>query len=147
LRYCDNEIIHPRVLSEDRKARGKFNQPSKGRCITQERQTRWSPTKANTKGETMIKMQPLSDRELLAVLGAAKKESARDHALLLICYCHAMRANECGKLLVSDISVKDQTIRIARSKGSLLTVEKLSPHSNHLLDQRKTIEKLAARQT
>jgi Phage integrase family len=88
----------------------------------------------------MIKMQPLSDRELLAVLGAAKKESQRDHALLLICYSHAMRANECGKLLVSDVSIKDQTIRIARSKGSLLTVEKLAPHSNALLDQRKTIE-------
>jgi site-specific recombinase XerD len=88
----------------------------------------------------MIKMQPLSDRELLAVLAAAKKESQRDHALLLICYSHAMRANECGKLLVSDISVKDGTIRVARSKGSLLTVEKLAPHSNSLLDQRKAIE-------
>jgi integrase len=52
---------------------------------------------------------------LLAVLGAAKKESQRDHALLLVCYSHAMRANECGKLLVSDVSIKDQTIRIARS--------------------------------
>jgi site-specific recombinase XerD len=88
----------------------------------------------------MIKMQPLSDRELLAVLAAAKKESQRDHALLLICYSHAMRANECGKLLVSDISIKDQTIRVQRSKGSLTTTEKLAPHSNHLLDQRKTIE-------
>lgn len=88
----------------------------------------------------MIKMQPLSDRELLAVLAAAKKESQRDHALLLICYSHAMRANECGKLLVSDISIKDQTIRIERSKGSLTTTEKLAPHSNSLLDQRKTIE-------
>jgi site-specific recombinase XerD len=88
----------------------------------------------------MIKMQPLNDRELLAILSAAKKESRRDHALLLICYSHAMRANECGKLLVSDVSVKDQTIRIARSKGSLTTVEKLAPHSNSLLDQRKTVE-------
>jgi integrase/recombinase XerD len=88
----------------------------------------------------MIKMQPLSDRELLAVLSGAKKESPRDHALLLICYSHAMRANECGKLLVSDVSIKDQTIRIQRSKGSLTTTEKLSPHSNALLDQRKTVE-------
>ncbi|MFZ0979148.1 MAG: tyrosine-type recombinase/integrase [Candidatus Acidiferrales bacterium] len=88
----------------------------------------------------MIKMQPLSDRELLVVLAAAKKENQRDHCLLLICYSHAMRANECGKLLVSDISIKDWTIRVARSKGSLLTVEKLAPHSNPLLDQRKTVE-------
>jgi integrase len=87
----------------------------------------------------MIKMQPLSDRELLAVLGAAKKESPRDHALLLLCYSHAMRANECGKLLVSDISIKDQTIRIQRTKGSLTTTERLAPHSNALLDQRKTV--------
>lgn len=88
----------------------------------------------------MIRMQPLSDRELVAVLAAAKKESLRDHAMLLICYSHAMRANEVGKLLVSDISLKDQTIRVQRSKGSMLTVEKLAPHSNGLLDQRKTVE-------
>ena len=88
----------------------------------------------------MNKMQALTQSELLAVLQAAKDESQRDHALLLICYSHAMRANECGKLLVSDINAKDWTIRVRRSKGSLDTTEKLEPHSNKLLDQKKTIE-------
>jgi site-specific recombinase XerD len=88
----------------------------------------------------MNKMQPLTQAELLAVLKAAKDESQRDHALLLVCYSHAMRANECGKLLVSDINVKDWTIQVRRSKGSLDTVEKLMPHSNKLLDEKKTIE-------
>jgi site-specific recombinase XerD len=88
----------------------------------------------------MNKMQPLTQQELLAVLKAAKGESQRDHALLLICYSHAMRANECGKLLTSDINLKDWTIRVRRSKGSLDTTEKLMPHSNKLLDEKKTIE-------
>ncbi len=88
----------------------------------------------------MNKMQALTQPELLAVLQAAKDESQRDHALLLLCYSHAMRANECGKLLVSDISVKDWTIRVRRSKGSLDTTEKLMPHSNKLLDEKKAIE-------
>src|SRR6266576_6758298 len=88
----------------------------------------------------MNKMQPLTQQELLAVLGVARDESQRDHALLLICYSHAMRANECGRLLVSDINIKDWTIRVRRSKGSLDTTEKLMPHSNKLLDEKKTIE-------
>jgi site-specific recombinase XerD len=88
----------------------------------------------------MNKMQALTQQELRAVLQAAKDESQRDHALLLICYSHAMRANECGKLLVSDINVKDWTIRVRRSKGSLDTTEKLMPHSNKLLDEKKTAE-------
>ena len=88
----------------------------------------------------MNRMQPLTQQELLAVLKAARQKSQRDHALLLICYGHAMRANECGKLLVSDINVKDATIRVRRSKGSLDTTEKLMPHSNKLLDEKKSIE-------
>ena len=88
----------------------------------------------------MNKMQALTQQELIAVLQAARKESQRDHALLLICYSHAMRANECGKLLVSDINVKDWTIRVRRSKGSLDTTERLMPNSNKLLDEKKTIE-------
>src|SRR6202041_617668 len=69
-----------------------------------------------------------------------KQESDRDHALLLICYGHAMRASECGALLLSDISIKDWTIRVRRGKGSLDTTEKLMPNSNRLLDELKTIE-------
>ncbi len=88
----------------------------------------------------MNKMEPLTSTELLNVLRLAKLESERDHAMLLICYGHAMRASECGSLLLSDVSVKDQTIRIRRTKGSLDTVEKLMPNSNRLLDERKTLE-------
>jgi site-specific recombinase XerD len=88
----------------------------------------------------MKRMHPLTQNELVAVLAAAKAESQRDHALLLTCYSHAMRANECGKLLVADVNLKDWTIRVKRSKGSLDTTEKLMAHSNRLLDEKKTIE-------
>jgi integrase/recombinase XerD len=87
----------------------------------------------------MNKMEPLTAAELLNVLRLAKLESDRDHAMLLICYGHAMRASECGSLLLSDVSVKDQTLIIKRAKGSLDTVEKLMPNSNRLLDERKTL--------
>lgn len=39
----------------------------------------------------MNKMEPLTSTELLNVLRLAKLESDRDHAMLLICYGHAMR--------------------------------------------------------
>lgn len=88
----------------------------------------------------MNKMEPLTSKELLTVLRLAKQESDRDHAMLLICYGHAMRANECGAMLLSDISTKDWTVRVKRAKGSLDTTEKLMPNSNRLLDEKKTIE-------
>lgn len=50
----------------------------------------------------MNKMEPLTSAELLAVLRLAKQESPRDHAMLLICYGHAMRAHECGEMLLSE---------------------------------------------
>jgi integrase/recombinase XerD len=86
------------------------------------------------------KMEPLTSDQLMSVLRLAKQESDRDHALLLICYGHAMRASECGALLLSDISIKDWSIRVRRGKGSLDTTEKLMPNSNRLLDELKTVE-------
>ena len=64
----------------------------------------------------MNRMQPLTRPELLSVLKIARENSLRDHALILLCYAHGMRASECGRLLASDISTKDWTIRVKRAK-------------------------------
>src|SRR5260370_30453132 len=87
----------------------------------------------------MNRMQPLTRPELLAVLKAARSNSIRDHALLLLCYAHGMRASECGQLLVSDINTKDWTVRVKRVKGSLETLQLLSGNSERLLDERKVL--------
>lgn len=65
----------------------------------------------------MNRMQPLSRPELLAVLKIARANSVRDHALLLLCFAHGMRASECGQLLLADISTKDWTVRIKRVRA------------------------------
>src|SRR5713226_1610860 len=94
----------------------------------------------------MNRMQPLTRPELLAVLKAARANNVRDHALLLLCYAHGMRASECGQLLLSDINVKDWTVRVKRAKGSLETLQTLSANSEKLLDERKVlVEWLAVR--
>src|ERR1700738_4991406 len=98
-----------------------------------------SQRRQDREGETMNRMQPLTRPELLAVLKAARANSVRDHALLLLCYAHGMRSSECGKLLLSDINVKDWTIRVRRVKGSLETLQLLSGNSERLLDERKVL--------
>lgn len=87
----------------------------------------------------MNRMQPLTRPELLAVLKVARANSVRDHALLLLCYAHGMRASECGQLLVSDINTKDWTVRVKRVKGSLETLQTLSANSEKLLDERRVL--------
>jgi len=87
----------------------------------------------------MNRMQPLTRPELLSVLKTARDNSVRDHALLLLCYAHGMRASECGKLLLSDINAKDWTVRIKRVKGSEETLQTLSANSERLLDERRVL--------
>ncbi|SRR5258708_18284602 len=87
----------------------------------------------------MNRMQPLTRPELLAVLKAARSNSIRDHALLLLCYAHGMRASECGRLLLADVSMKDWTVRVKRVEGSLETLQILSANSDKLFDERKAL--------
>src|SRR5258708_28297163 len=94
----------------------------------------------------ITRMEPLPRPELLAVLKIARANSVRDHALLLLCFAHGMRASECGQLLLSDISTKDWTVRVNRVKGSLATLQILTAHSERLLDQRRGLtQRLASR--
>src|ERR1700676_1163643 len=87
----------------------------------------------------MNRMQPLTRPELLAVLKVARANSVRDHALLLLCYAHGMRASECGTVLLSDTNTKDWPVRVKRAKGSLETLQTLSANSERLLDERRVL--------
>ena len=83
-------------------------------------------------------MDFLTERELLAVLATAKKESVRDFALILVTYKHALRSSETASLTLDDLS--DGCLDIKRKKGSLHTVQTLMPHKGEpLLDEVKAL--------
>jgi site-specific recombinase XerD len=48
-------------------------------------------------------LKHLSDDELLDVFEAARRRSTRDHALLIVCFQHALRASELISLKLGDI--------------------------------------------
>jgi type 1 fimbriae regulatory protein FimB len=81
-------------------------------------------------------MAYLTPEEVLAVLKAARSRSTRDWAMVLLAYRHGLRASEVCGLKLSDVNLKDQTIRVARLKGSLLTTQPLVAHRGQpLLDE------------
>src|ERR1700676_3076938 len=81
-------------------------------------------------------MTYLSPEEVLAVLKAARARSIRDWAMVLVAYRHGLRASEVCGLKLSDVNLKDQTIRVARLKGSMLTTQPLvPPRGQPLLDE------------
>jgi type 1 fimbriae regulatory protein FimB len=82
----------------------------------------------------------LSPEEVLAVLKAARSRSIRDWGMVLLAYRHGLRASEVCGLKLSDVNMKDQTIRVARLKGSMLTTQPLVPHRGQpLLDELATL--------
>ena len=81
-------------------------------------------------------MTYLSCEEILAVLKAARSRSVRDWAMVLVAYRHGLRASEVCGLKLLDVNLKDQTVRVARLKGSMLTTQPLVPHRGQpLLDE------------
>src|SRR5579871_1354446 len=73
----------------------------------------------------MIALEP---GELVRLLKAARERSIRDWTMLLVAYCHGLRASEVCGLRMEDIDLRPGTIRCRRLKGSLETVQTLSPH-------------------
>jgi site-specific recombinase XerD len=73
-------------------------------------------------------MKYLNARQVLAVLEAARDNSARDWAMLLLTFRHALRSREVRQLKLADINLTDGTIRIARAKGSISGVQTLEAH-------------------
>jgi site-specific recombinase XerD len=83
-------------------------------------------------------MEFLTEKELLAILTTAKKESARDFAMILVSYKHALRSSETAALTLDDL--KDDCIDIKRKKGSLHTVQPITGHRGQsLLDEAKAL--------
>jgi site-specific recombinase XerD len=75
--------------------------------------------------------------ELLAVLGEARKQSARNHCLILLGYKHGLRATELCRLTVSDVRAGRLDCR--RLKGSLHTNRPLESNENPLLDEKRAL--------
>ena len=97
------------------------------------RNSRAVPKVARTNRSTMAFLSP---EEVLAVLKAARVRSIRDWAMVLVAYRHGLRASEVCGLKLSDVNPKDQTVRVARLKGSMLTTQPLMPHRGQpLLDE------------
>jgi type 1 fimbriae regulatory protein FimB len=70
----------------------------------------------------------LNAKQVLAVLEAARANSTRDWAMLLLTFRHALRSREVRQLKLSDISLTDGTIRIERAKGGVSGVQTLDAH-------------------
>lgn len=75
--------------------------------------------------------------ELLSVLTEARKESPRNHCLILLAYKHGLRASEVSKLTLED--VRGGRLDCQRLKGSLHTNRPLESHTDPLLDENKAL--------
>src|ERR1700730_17401876 len=84
-------------------------------------------------------MEFLSEKELMAVLKQAKKESIRDHCMILVTYSHGLRASETADLKLGDL--KDGCLNVERKKGRLHTNQPLIAHKGEpLLDEVRAIK-------
>jgi integrase len=70
-------------------------------------------------------LKHLTEDELLDVFEAVRHRSTRDHAMLLVCFQHALRASELVSLKLSDIDWRNMEMTIQRLKGSLKTTQPL----------------------
>jgi integrase/recombinase XerD len=78
-------------------------------------------------------VEALSKPELIALLSAAKVRKTRDWLMILVAYCHGLRASEVTRIQAD--AVKDGHLTVARLKGSLRTVQPLVSDENPLLDE------------
>lgn len=79
----------------------------------------------DSQAERSNSLKHLSEDELLDVFETAPRRSTRDHALLIVCYQHALRASELISLKLGDIDWRNMEITIQRLKGSLRTTQPL----------------------
>jgi integrase len=70
-------------------------------------------------------LKHLSEDELLEVFETARRRSTRDHAMLIVCFQHALRASELISLQLGDIDWHNMEITVQRLKGSLKTTQPL----------------------
>src|ERR1700739_4000119 len=95
-------------------------------------------------------MKFLEPKELHRLLETARKRSSRDWAILLLAYRHGLRAVELSTLTLKDVDLKSNTIRVARAKSSLETVQPIdgAVGGQPWLNERKALKQwLAERET
>jgi len=86
------------------------------------------------------KLSHLSPEEIIGVLKAGKEHSTRTWVMTLLSFRQGMRASEVCALKLTDVDLKNGTIRIARKKGSLETTLALCGHIGQpLLDELKAL--------
>jgi type 1 fimbriae regulatory protein FimB len=90
-------------------------------------------------------MEHLSKDELRNVLTVAKAASHRDYVLILVAYCHALRASEAVNLRAEQ--VRDGFIDVPRLKGSMRTIQPLVKSNDPLLDERTVLTAYMAGKT
>src|SRR5580658_49228 len=78
-----------------------------------------------SQAERSNSLKHLSEDELLDVFETARRRNPRDHALLIVCFQHALRASELISLRLGDIDWRNMEITIQRLKGSLKTTQPL----------------------
>jgi|SRR5579871_3853692 len=84
-------------------------------------------------------MKHMTHEQVRALLGAAQKESAQDHLLILVTYLHALRASEAYMLRREHI--EGGIIAIKRLKGSYATDQRLvSRPDDPLMDEKTLLE-------
>jgi type 1 fimbriae regulatory protein FimB len=106
-------------------------------AATQSKVVKLRPARAPRHRQAMV---ALEGSELMLLLETARAKSTRDWAMLLTAYCHGLRASEVCGLKMADLDMRSQSIRCNRLKGSLESVQSLSPHrGNPLLDEVKAL--------
>jgi len=82
-------------------------------------------------------LEALSKPELLQVLSAARAHRERDFLMILVAYCHGLRASEVVAITKDDL--KSENIEVARLKGSNHTRQSLHADKNPLLNERAAL--------
>lgn len=85
-------------------------------------------------------MQTFSMPQILSLLSAARKESENDWLMILVTFCHALRASEVIDLKPRNVS--SGTLIVKRLKGSAKTEQSLFSHDNPLLSERESLIEL-----
>ncbi len=81
-------------------------------------------------------MTYLEPAELLCLLRGARAHSIRLWAMVLLAYRHGLRASEVCALRLEDVDLKAGFVRVARLKGSAVTVQAIVGHRGEpLLDE------------
>lgn len=79
-------------------------------------------------------IQSLTREQLLALLAAAREKRERDFVMILVAFCHGLRASEVVALKPNNFA--DGFLTLQRLKGSLKTTQALHEDTNPLLNER-----------